>query len=441
MTHDASDQTEHSTAQGDGYDTDPHVRPARYLTADVEPVGGELKQRPEDFIVEELPLYLPSGKGEHLYLTIEKRGMSTTELIAIVARHFGVRRGAIGFAGLKDKHAVTRQTLSVHVPGKKPEDFPMLEHDKARVLGAQLHDNKLRRGHLAGNRFVIYLRDVDQMSGVLRAKLVLDRLARVGVPNRLGVQRFGATKTNHLVGRAVLLGAYEEAVKLLVGPNPEAPEAQAEARERYAAADYDGAYALMPRRYAAERSLLRGLASGLYPRDAWYEIEPTARGFYISGFQSAVFNAVLDARLEANALDELLLGDIAMALPGRNTFVIDPETLANPETTERLERFEIAATGPMWGGSMRRASGEVDALEVGMLRRFGVTPEEIAASNAADEEMYGGDRRPLRVAVRHHEVEGGVDDHGAYVRCAFELPRGAFATTVMDEIMKTGGGV
>ena len=143
-------------------DPDPHVKPRAYITADVPPVGGVLKQRDEDFFVEEIPLYEPCGEGEHQYLLVEKQGMSTLDLVRLLAKHFGVRREAIGFAGLKDKRAITRQVISVQTPGKTPEDFPMLDHPRARVLWADLHANKLRRGHLAGNRFSIRARGVDR---------------------------------------------------------------------------------------------------------------------------------------------------------------------------------------------------------------------------------------------------------------------------------------
>ena len=147
---------------------------AAYLTADVPGIGGVIKQRPEDFLVEEIPLYEPCGEGEHIYLMVEKRHMPTFEAMGVVANHFGVRHEAVGYAGLKDKHAVTRQVLSVHAPGKRPEDFPMIQHDRMAVLWADLHTNKLRQGHLKGNRFSIKVRSTD-MSKALHAKRVLDR--------------------------------------------------------------------------------------------------------------------------------------------------------------------------------------------------------------------------------------------------------------------------
>lgn len=139
-------------------DTSPHITPAVYLTAEIPGIGGTLKACPEDFLVEELPLYTPSGEGEHIYLLVEKRGMNAMEMYGLIAKHFRVKRSAVGYAGLKDKQAITRQVVSVHTPGKTVDDFPHFSHDQVKILWADQHDNKLRRGHLAGNRFSIKVR-------------------------------------------------------------------------------------------------------------------------------------------------------------------------------------------------------------------------------------------------------------------------------------------
>ncbi len=235
---------------------------ASYLTAEVPGIGGVLKQRPEDFLVEEQPLYQPSGSGEHVYLFIEKRGISTLDVARLLARHFGVGSMAIGFAGLKDKVAITRQVFSIHVPGKRPEDFPMVQHEQVSVLWADLHANKLRRGHLAGNRFSIKVRGVD-MSRVIAAKRVLDRLERAGVPNRFGSQRFGMTGRNHEIGAGIVRGDGERVVRALLGSAPRLEDSrQIEARQKFEAGDYAGAIAAMPRQSRVERFVLERLVRG-----------------------------------------------------------------------------------------------------------------------------------------------------------------------------------
>jgi len=411
-----------------------------YLTRDIPGTTGTLKNRPEDFQVQEIPMYQPAGEGEHIYMFVEKRGMSTLGLRDILARHFKVHRRAIGHAGLKDKHAITQQLISIHTPGKTPEDFPALVHEKLTVQWVDLHTNKLKRGHLAGNRFSIKVRDVDPTS-VIHANRALQQLARQGVPNRFGTQRFGILQNNHEIGRALIMGDPKRTLDLLCGPtNPESqpcPANQAEARDLYAAGNFLAAHEAMPKLYKVERRALKLLANGADPAAAVKAIDPTAAGFFISAFQSAIFNQILNTRVEAGTHDQLLPGDVGFVLKSRQLFHVEQSDTEQAETLDRLASGEICASGPMWGTTMTRATEEIDPIELQALANTGVSTKDLESSEARDQlPMIGGDRRPLRIPVIDPEVEGGVDEHGAYIRCAFELPRGSFATTVMDEVMK-----
>ncbi len=410
----------------------------RYLTHEIPGIGGTLKARPQDFLVEEIPLYNPAGEGEHIFLFVEKRELTTLQLRDALSRHFKVKRNAIGHAGLKDKHAITRQVISIHTPGKTPEDFPSFIHDRASVLWADLHTNKLQRGHLKGNRFSIKVRDVDPLA-VRSAKQSLDLLAKHGTPNRIGEQRFGFLMNNHLVGRAMILGDAQSAIDLILSPTLGAPKGSVDARQAYADGRYRDGFALMPKVFKIERNLLRALSNEHPPAKALRAIDPTAAGFFISAFQSAVFNHVLNARIEAKTMDTLIEGDLAFVMKNRSCFTITGEELERDGSTlsDRVNSFELSPSGPMWGTTMARASGKIDELELQTLAHAGISPANFETCEASGGyPMIGGDRRPVRIPVIDPEVEGGSDEYGAYVRCAFELPRGAFATTVMDEVMK-----
>jgi len=411
----------------------------RYLTAEFPGIGGTLKVRPEDFLVEEIPLYNPAGEGEHIFLFIEKRELTTLQLRDALAKHFKVQRNCIGHAGLKDKQAISRQVISIHTPGKKPEDFPSFIHDRARVLWADLHTNKLKRGHLSGNRFSIKVREVEPLA-VRAAKGSLELLASHGAPNRIGQQRFGFLHNNHLVGREMILGNWEEVINLILSPNPDAPLSSADARNAFSAGQYRDAFDLMPKVFKIERNLLRALSNEHSPEKAMKAIDPTAAGFFISAFQSAVFNLVLNQRIDSGNINQLVEGDLAFVMKNRSTFLVDSDELSSVETrlNERVESFELSSTGPMWGTSMDRTSGTIDQIELDALRIAGLDPSDLErCETRSGYPMIGGDRRPMRIPVIDPEIEGGIDEHGAYIRCAFELGRGSFATTVMDEIMKT----
>ncbi len=410
----------------------------RYLSADIPGIGGSLKARPEDFLVEEIPLYNPAGEGEHIFLMVEKRELTTLQLRDALARHFKVKRNAIGHAGLKDKHAITRQVISVHTPGKAPEDFPSFVHDRASVLWVDLHTNKLQRGHLKGNRFSIKVRGVDPLA-VRNAKRSLDLLGKHGAPNRIGEQRFGFLMNNHLVGRAMILGDAQQALDLILSPKPGAPKGSVDARQAYADGRFRDGFELMPKVFKIERNLLRALSNGHRPAKALRAIDPTAAGFFISAFQSAVFNHVLNDRIAQGTMDRLIAGDVCFVMKNRSTFALTAAELERDGSTlaQRVAAFELSASGPMWGTTMTQASGQVGAHELGALADAGVSPADLeACEGSGGYPMIGGDRRPMRIPVIDPEVEGGIDEHGAYIRCAFELPRGAFATTVMDEVMK-----
>ncbi len=173
-------------------------------TADLPGTGGRIRQRPDDFRVEEVPAYLPQGSGSHLYLKVEKRNLTTRDLVAALMRH-GLRENEVGVAGLKDKSAVTVQWISV--PRRSEAAADGLEAlAGVRVLERSYHRNKLGIGHLRGNRFVVTIRDVDDGAAADRARAVLRALAERGAPNYFGPQRFGRFGNNAVDGLRVLRG-------------------------------------------------------------------------------------------------------------------------------------------------------------------------------------------------------------------------------------------
>jgi tRNA pseudouridine13 synthase len=161
-----------------------------------------LKVLNEDFIVTELPLQPPSGEGEHLWVDVEKNGANTVFVAQRLAEAAGVPVRDVGYAGLKDRYAVTRQWFSIHLPKGETPDLTRLEHPEFKVLGQSRHARKLRPGDLQGNRFRIVLRDVTGDRDAIEANL--RAVASRGVPNYFGAQRFGHGGGNVERGRAML---------------------------------------------------------------------------------------------------------------------------------------------------------------------------------------------------------------------------------------------
>jgi tRNA pseudouridine13 synthase len=396
-----------------------------------EGIGGVIKARPEDFLVEEIPLYDPCGTGEHLYLRIEKTAVSHGEMLGRIRRHFGVREAAIGFAGMKDKVAVTRQTVSVHLPSGPPEPDLDLGHDRIAILWSARHTNKLRLGHLAGNRFSVRIREVDP-GGVTEVRRRLEAIRRSGVANYFGEQRFGYRRNNQLLGAKVLQGDWRGIVDELLGDSGSPfPDYQRERRELFAQGRYMEAAALWTRADRNELVAANALRDGRSVRDSARSVGQGTMSFWVSALQSAVFNRVLDARLAAGTLESLQVGDLAWKHDNGACFAVTAAERARPELAERLVALEISPSGPLWGPGMTRPAGDVLRDETESLAATGLGLEIF------DQEVFGirGARRPLRVPVHNLQTDAGVDGYGPHVRVAFDLPGGAYATVLLREVM------
>lgn len=315
--------------------------PLPFVTAELPGSGGTLKGTPEDFRVDELPAYLPSGAGPHLYLRVEKRGRTTRDVMRELAARLGVPERDAGFAGLKDRAALTTQWLSF--PVARDPDPSALEGDGLRILECSRHGNKLRTGHVRGNRFSVVVRGGD----LARARACAEPLAARGLPNFFGPQRFGADGRNAAIGRAILHG-------------DGAPETRRIARDRF----------------------LRRLS--------------------ISAWQSALFNAWLAERIADGLFSEPMVGDVLKKLHSGGTFVCEDPSADRP----RVARFEVSPAGPMFGHRLRpAATGEPLAREERILRADGTTLAELARGGDEAEGTYRAARLPVNLALE--AIDGG----------------------------------
>ena len=393
-------------------------------------LGGLIKERAEDFLVDELALYEPSGEGEHLYLRIQKVDLAHSEMLEILKKHFGVHEAAIGAAGMKDRIAVTSQAVTIRMPGKEMPTRA-IKDDRLKVLWTTRHGNKLRRGHLQGNRFVIRIRGLDPLQAphVWRG---LKELERRGVPNYFGTQRFGYRRNTQRLGVMLLLGQYEKLLEEVLGTGGSwFPSHQLTQREAYDNGDYKEALRRWGRRDVVERAVLTKLMRGKGPKEAIRGVSMHTRSFWGSALQSAIFNRLLDARIESGDFNRMMIGDIAFKHDSRKTFHIDRGTFGAEDQQARADRLEISPSGPIIGAEGMIATEEVGAMEEQIIQETGLSSEII---QKATDELLGA-RRPYRVAITDIELDSGFDDHGPHIRIAFDLPRGAYATVVLREIL------
>jgi tRNA pseudouridine13 synthase len=346
------------------------------VTANLPGTGGVLRATPEDFVVDEVPAYPPAGAGDHVFVRIEKRGLTTPAAIALLARALGVDARDVGAAGMKDRHAVTRQWLSLPPP-VTPEQALAVTAPGLVVLEAVRHGHKLRTGHLHGNRFALRVRGVgDAAVAADRARAILARLAAPpGAPNPYGAQRYGAGGDNAEAGLALVRG--------------DAPGGRRDRRR--------------------DRLL-------------------------VSALQSALFDRWLAARITDGLYATALAGDVMHKRPvpggdGRGGMFDCTEPAVDQA---RLAAGEIVPTGPMFGPRMRAPAPGTPAAEreAAILAAAGITADDLRRAGPLAE----GTRRDAAVVVSATQV--GIADADAIDVC-FTLPSGAYATTIMREVMKT----
>jgi tRNA pseudouridine13 synthase len=398
-----------------------------YATSDFPGIGGEIKQRPEDFFVQELPLYETSGEGEHVFCEIQKIGLTTFQAVDRLSGALGVSPRDIGYAGMKDAHAVSRQLFSIW--GTTPEKVMALQLPNVTVQWAARHGNKLRLGHLSGNRFAIKIRGVNP-TDLIKIGPVLKQFEDRGLPNYFGEQRFGYRHNNDKLGAAIIRGDDRQVLGLLLGsPDPKLDDPHAlQARTAFDAGDLEKALKLYPRRCGMERRLLSRLANTSRVAATVRAIEERLKRLWVSALQSSLFNQVVAQRVAS--LDRLMPGDLAQKHDNGAVFLVEDAAVEQP----RADRFEISPTGPLAGYRLTLPEHEPLKIEQAVLEANGLA---LGDFRVAGRLKVKGARRPLRVKPENVEMSAGVDEHGAYIAVAFTLPAGSFATVLLRELMKT----
>ena len=320
--------------------------------------SGVIRSCPEDFIVEEIPRISPGGEGSHLWLWVEKRAANTDWVARELAKLAGCPHRDVGYAGLKDRHAVTRQWFSVPAIDDTESFFVDIEVEGVSVLDCRRHTRKLKRGTLDGNRFQLVIRQLQGDLGQIGQRL--EEIRASGVPNYFGPQRFG--HGGHNVQRGL---------------------------------------ELLQKRVRLQRN---------------------KRSIYLSALRSFLFNHVLAERVQAGTWNTMMEGDLAML---NGTQSIFPCEILDEEIEDRCKRLDIHPTGPLPGENGTQPGGRVAELEQEVLRGY---PEllEILVSQRVQ-----ASRRALRLFPADLEWNIAGED----IELAFTLPPGAYATTVLREVV------
>jgi len=351
----------------------------RFYSLSHASIDFHFKQSARDFVVDEIPLYEFSGEGEHLVLHIRKKNLSTIELVSILAKYLGIKNKDIGYAGLKDKHAMTKQYISLHK--KHEQRLDEFDHESIKILSKTYHNNKIRIGHLSSNRFYIRLKKVNP-TDAKKIDEALKTISTQGMPNFFGYQRFGKDGDNHIDGEKIAKGEKKE-------------------------------------RNVKIRKLL------------------------ISSYQSHLFNLWLSRRLEINSLvssfslDELetllnmpkneikklkqqdhpfklIEGDLMEHYPHGRLFEFDQ----SEHDFDRFNKRDISVTGLLCGKKVKISTGLARDIE----------------KDFDDEINADGARRYAWVYPT--DVEGRFNAQEAQYELNFTLPKGSYATVLIEEIAK-----
>lgn len=330
------------------------------ITGELPGIGGVIKAEPEHFQVEEILPYAPCGEGEHLFIKLRRQGWNTADVGQALGKPFGLKTADVGWGGRKDKNAVTIQTFSLLLPmTTQIETVKSVLNDLPfELMDLKRHGNKLKTGHVAANRFRIILSQVGPHA-LSSAASIAEKLRKTGLPNFYGEQRFGIELRN--IDRSI-------------------------------------------------RLLKRGKARS------------KKEGFMVSVLQSVLFNLWLTQRIEREAFDRVISGDLAKKTDTGGMFTIEDLQ----EAQQRFQDRKIIYTGPIFGHKMRPAADQAEEYERGLLESLDLNPQIFKPLRAP------GSRRAGIVHVDDLSIEKVREG----LEFTFTLPSGTYATTLLREFTR-----
>ena len=410
-----------------------------YVT-DEEGIGGTIRNRYEDFYVEEIPEIIPTGEGPNVYIWIEKLGRTTLDVVLDIARDLHISRKRMGFAGMKDKKALTRQWICIanmdseeQLNQVKALDGTIYKTDFLKVVRGR---KKLRMGQLKGNKFKILIKDLDDIEkSADTANEVLKKLEVTGVPNYFGWQRFGKPRTNtHLVGEALVENDLAKAVGMYIGSpsEEESPENQM-ARQAYDEGNLEESLNLMGKGMRYEKMMIKELIKDSKKGEltdksymnALHALPKPLQRMFVHAYQSYLFNEAVSNRVKMG-INKYIEGDIIIDAEEHIVRDKTPE-----EFQELIDNFKASPTCPLYGTKVPYAGGKVGEMEENVLKSYNLEKSDFEVPKMPRLGSHGL-RRSMRFQV--WDASAMPTDEG--VLCEFSINKGSYATAVLREIMK-----
>lgn len=336
------------------------------------------KQSKDDFVVTEIPLYEFSGEGEHLIVKLRKKDLATWDAVELIARHVGCRPRDIGYAGLKDKNAMTIQQISLHK--QYEEKLKTFSHENIKILETTYHNNKIRIGHLKGNRFFIRLKRVS-IPDSKKLENILESIVKFGMPNYFGYQRFGIDGDNYKKGKDIIDGKLKE-------------------KRRNLRQMYINAYqSYLFNTWLSKRIEMSKLIDAFEPKEIYEKL-------------NLPLDIVKQMKKQAHPF-KLLIGDVMSHYPfGRIFYVENME-----EEAQKFFQFDRVPTGLLAGKRIKKAEDLAYSIE-----------------QEYDEKLQeDGSRRFAWVFPQ--EVESHYKEDKNHMELQFTLPKGSYATELIRELI------
>lgn len=418
-----------------------------YLTS-ATGIEGKLRCLVEDFKVEEIPDVATGGKGNFLVIELTKHNWETHLAIKAIARSLGVSYKRIGFAGTKDRRAVTKQVISIWNIDEALLESLKLDGIQLRVLGKS--ERPVALGDLKGNRFDIVIRDIGlepavlrERAGLITQEIVLER----GVPNFFGVQRFGTRRpVTGDVGDAILRGDFERAVLIYIARPGDEEQEQARTARQYVleTGDFKGGLRLFPKYLRYERAMMQELVNN--PGDfrrALRVLPANLLQMFVHAFQSIMFNKILSRRIKAGLkLNQAVNGDIVCfsdeeGYPNSGDLrLVKAENLEN--TNNLISKGRAFVTAPVLGYETPLSDGVPGEIERSVIEELGLTGEQFKVKLMPELSSKGLRREVLLKVSPEFQISNDELNPGRQkLVLNFSLPKGSYATTVLREYMKS----
>lgn len=412
-----------------------------YMTP-VNGTGGRLKTFPEDFVVIEISDHPePKENGKFVIAEVTTRNWETNRLIRLMSRNLGISRERIGFAGTKDKRAITTQLMSFEMPIEKLDELNLKDIE---IKNAYLGKRNIQIGDLIGNTFKIRVRECESNPEEIRSTIesVISDIKKMGgFPNYFGVQRFGVIRPiTHIVGELIVRGDIEGAVRrYLSDPSEYEEEEVCTARkELVSRSDWNELLTIMPDQMSFEKIMVAHLADN--PDDWRGAIEVLPKNLqmmFVHAYQSYLFNLMLSKRMEDGLpLNLPIVGDIVIPLDANRIPLHENPVMTTEKNldlvTRQVRSGRAYVTISLFGSDNVLAEGKMGEIERTIIDKEGIKAEDFIVPGL-NHCSSKGSRREIICPIK--EIGYEIDDEGYVV--SFSLPKGNYATCLMREFMKS----